>query len=110
MTEDELLTGLVEALRLTGWRLMHLGGDQRGMYRGDPGWPDLFAISSDHKRALAWECKDDRGQLSEGQWWWLLALGSAVDRLDVRVVRPADYDAALRYIVAGTPMGEATRT
>lgn len=102
MTEDQLLTGLCEALGLSGWTYIHLGGDQRGVYRGQIGWPDLFAISPGGARALAWEIKGDGGKVRPEQWAWIVALRTALPSLDVRIVRPVDYDAALAWILYGS--------
>lgn len=103
MTEDELLTGLVGALEICGWAYVHLGSDQRGVYRGAPGWPDLFAIHPNGQRGLAWELKGDGGRVTPDQAGWIALLRAVlVDRpMDVGLVRPADYDAALAWILTG---------
>lgn len=120
MTEDELLTGIMEAAELYGWRYVHLGGDQRGIYRGHRGLPDL--VLARRGRTLYLELKSMAGQLSRDQLAWLQAIDpdrspwsvdqlqgalgawSVADALKVSsqpfcaLVRPIDYDAILELL------------
>lgn len=103
MTEDELLTGLTQALTIAGWRWTHARRSDLAVTMGDPGWPDLIAVHPLHPgRVLAWELKDRTGRVSPDQEAWLDALRGPAE-VDARIVRPADYDEALAEILAARP-------
>jgi hypothetical protein len=105
MTEAELLAGITEALELGGWTWTHIRRSD-GVTMGRPGLPDIIATHDDRALLLAWELKTARGPVSIDQLRWLYALGTD-ERVDARIVRPADYDAALAVIIQGTPPVEA---
>ena len=92
MTEAELLQGLAEALEFTGWTWTHIIRSD-GVTQGRGGIPDLLAGRTDRPFLLAWELKGDKGQLTPDQVAWMLVM--RVEGIDVRVIRPADYDKAL---------------
>lgn len=96
MTEDELLTGITEALELAGWRWTHIR-DSRGVTMGDVGLPDIIAVHESRGIVLAWELKSRTGQPTYEQLAWVREMAGA--RVDARVLRPADYDDALRLIL-----------
>lgn len=113
MTEDELYAGITEALTLAGWRWMHIirsDGVMTGT--GASGWPDLVAVHDRRAHLLIWELKAARGQATADQWAWIGPLAVVATKLsgapagyahfDARVLYPADYDAALSYIVGKT--------
>lgn len=111
MSEDELLEGICEAATLLGWRWTHLGGDQRGVYRGHKGLPDLVLVR--RGRVLFLELKSMTGELSVDQLAWLQAIDPAgapwrLDPLALAEVQgltraafliyPSDYDAVLELL------------
>lgn len=97
MTEEELLTGITDALSIAGWTWMHiLRSDHVTM--GRPGFPDVVAGHQVMPFILAWECKAELGTVTPGQWEWLLALKGAIG-VDARVIRPSMYDDALEVIL-----------
>lgn len=99
MTEEELLVGITDALTIAGWTWMHiLRSDHVTM--GHAGFPDVVAAHPAQPFVLAWELKSQKGTISPEQWRWMQALGASRD-VDVRVIRPADYDLALEVIVHG---------
>lgn len=104
MTEAELLLGITQALELAGWTWTHIIRSD-GVTMGDSGFPDIIAAKPG--RILAWELKTKHGQLTPAQMQWQLAL--QVPFVDVRVIRPADYDLALRVIINGVDPVEAFR-
>lgn len=107
MTEDELQTGLIEALTIAGWRWTHIRRSD-GVTMGSPGLPDLIACHPDRELVLAWELKDATRQATPDQAAWLT--GMAARPIDARLIRPADYDDALAVIVAGlTPRAGGRR-
>lgn len=106
MTEDELLQGITEALAFGGWRWTHIRRSD-GVTVGDPGLPDIIAAHPDRIHVLAWELKTTRGVVSRDQLAWLFALGRVGGDVDARIIRPADYDAALEVILRGATPGEA---
>lgn len=105
MTEAELLAGITEALELAGWTWTHIRRSD-GITIGRPGLPDIIATHDNRALLLAWELKTTRGVVSVDQLRWLYALGTD-ERVDARIIRPADYDAALEVIIRGTPPAEA---
>jgi hypothetical protein len=100
MSEDELLAGLTDALRIAGWRWTHIRRSD-GVTMGDSGLPDIIATHPTRPgaRVLAWELKDHRGQLTPEQWGWQLGLRDRI--VDARTIRPAEYDDALALIIEG---------
>lgn len=105
MTEDELLAGIVDALGLCGWRWMHIIRSD-GVTAGSSGWPDIVAVHPDRDVVLAWELKGERTPVTGDQAAWLVGLRDR--RVDARLVRPIDYDAALQVIAGATrPRGLA---
>lgn len=114
MTEDELLSAIVEAAGLFGWMVHHDRGDlSRGRTQGNVGFPDLVLSRLGH--TLYVELKTESGQPSEDQLRWAQALTGfvgwdevsalQVDLSSLRaapirwsrclLVRPADLDAML---------------
>lgn len=104
MTEDELLAGIGEALTLAGWCWTHIRRSDT-ITMGMTGLPDIIACHVMRDVVLAWELKSETGQLSTDQAGWLRAIRNAC--VDARVIRPADYDAALQVIIAHAPPIEA---
>lgn len=98
MTEDELLAGITEALGFGGWVWTHLIRSD-GVTMGHAGLPDIIAAHHRRGLVLAWELKSEHGQVSRDQLAWLFALGTVHPTVDVRVIRPADYDTALLVIL-----------
>ena len=98
MTEDELLLGITQALELSGWRWTHIRRSD-GVTVGASGLPDIIAAHPSRNIALAWELKTERGVLTPDQAAWQIVLADR--RIDARIVRPSDYDEALRDIFGG---------
>ena len=92
MSEAELQQALIDAARKLGWRAYHTHRSTRS----DPGFPDLVMVRNG--RLLVWELKSAVGQLSEPQRLWLDEF-TRCDGVDVRVVRPADYDDCLAELI-----------
>ena len=104
MTEDELLSGIADALTITGATWVHHRNSHAAITQGSPGLPDVLAIVTcplvgrPRTILLAWELKSRTGQLSPEQWTWYVGLAK-VDGVDARIIRPGDYDAALSVII-----------
>lgn len=97
MTEDELLTGLVHACLISGWQVWHARRSDRATVMGTQGWPDITALPPTGGPLLVIECKSAGGAVTADQAGWLLGLSKA--GVTAAVVRPADYDKALRLIL-----------
>lgn len=108
MTEDELLTGLLELLALTGWRAYHVRRSDRAIVQGSggSGFPDVIAAHPGRSRLLAIECKSDAGLPSPEQLLWLLCLRHH-PTIEATIVRPSTYDAAIAWIQGLGPMPDA---
>lgn len=98
MTEDELLYGIAEALTFAGWRWQHSRRSDRAVVMGDPGLPDIVAVHLGRAEGLAWELKSSEGRTTPDQAAWLAGLGQ-LRAIDTRIIRPTDYDDALRAIL-----------
>jgi len=105
MTEDDLLTGLTEAMTLAGWRWTHVRRSDRALSMGARGVPDILAIPPIAGPVLAIETKANQGVLTDDQGAWLVRLLQA--GVTVAVVRPVDYDRALDLVLAGVSAREA---
>jgi len=100
VTEDELVGGLLDAMKLTGWRYWHARRSDHALWVGTQGWPDITALSPRLDSALlVIECKSDLGRLTDEQARWIARLHYA--GITTAVIRPAGYDRALRLILAG---------
>ena len=102
MTEDDLLLGVTDALTIAGWTWTHARRSDQARLMGDPGVPDIIAVSEHRRTMLALELKTEKGQPTYGQVAWLRGL-QAVRAVDARIVRPADYDALVSTILSGNP-------
>lgn len=96
MSEDDLFAGITDALTLAGWRWTHIR-DSHGVTVGSAGLPDIIAVHPDRLIVLVWELKDRRRAVTPEQAAWITAANGR--RVDARVLRPADYDDALRTIL-----------
>lgn len=96
-TEDELLTGLVEAAAAGGWLTYHVRGWHPGIVQGHVGFPDLVCVHAERGLLAFLETKTETGRVDEAQERWLAALRAA--GVDARVVRPADYEETWRWLV-----------
>lgn len=99
MTEDELLSAIVEAALLLGWQVHHDRRSDLALTQGTRGFPDL--VLAKDGRVLFWECKDATNPLTQDQWAWMRALAGPEGDIDWwlhRVIRPQDLDDALREL------------
>lgn len=99
ITEDEVVTGLLDAMGLTGWAAWHARRSDRAIWQGTPGWPDITAVPPGPGPLLVIEVKSSRGAVTETQAQWLVRLHRR--GVTCAVVRPVDYDRALDLILAG---------
>lgn len=97
MSEDELQTGITEALTLAGWRWFHIRRSDQAIIEGFQGWPDIFAVHPVRKLTLILELKAQDGRLSAEQGAWFSALGAC--HHNPIVIRPTEYDDILRAIL-----------
>lgn len=97
MSEDELLTGITDALTLARWHWFHIRRSDRALVQGRQGWPDIFAVHQTRHITLVLELKSDDGSLSIDQGYWFHALREAGH--NPIVVRPGDYDRILAVIL-----------
>lgn len=97
MSEDELLTGLLEAAATGGWLVHHDRRSDLALTQGALGFPDLICAHLDRAEVVVIECKSEKGRVDELQDRWLIAfLRAGITSL---VVRPSTYDEAVRYLV-----------
>jgi hypothetical protein len=106
VTEDELLSGVLDAFRLSGWRYWHARRSDHALWQGNRGWPDVTALPPrDRGPLLVLELKGENGSLTPEQGTWLARLHRA--GITTAVVRPARYDRALGLILAGDSSRDA---
>ena len=91
MTEDQLLTAVIEAATLYGWRVHHDRRSDKAIQQGDRGFPDLVLARECEVRFL--ELKSEKGRVTQEQDWWISDLGDLA-----RVIRPSDLDAVLEWL------------
>jgi hypothetical protein len=97
MTEDQLLTAVVDLLGWSGWRIHHDRRSDKALQQGQPGFPDILAAKDG--RLIAAELKSARGILSHHQVLWLDALQAVAE---VYVWRPDDWTSGrIETIVKG---------
>jgi len=108
MTEDELLVGLLELMGLTGWRAYHVRRSDRAILMGGgaDGFPDIIGVHPDRSRMVAIELKVDSGLPTPAQLVWLAAMRQH-PTLEVTIVRPSTYDAAIAWLQGIGPMPDA---
>lgn len=108
MTEDELLTGILELLGLTGWRAYHVRRSDRAIVQGSggDGFPDVVAVHPATSRTLVIECKSDAGYPTPAQLIWLYAFRQH-PTIEATIVRPSTYDQAIAWIQGHGPMPDA---
>lgn len=93
MTEDELLSAVIELATFAGYRCHHVrpAWSRKG-YRtplqGHAGFPDLCLCG--HKRLILVELKSDDGKVSPEQWLWIDALTLA--GVEAYIWRPEDWE------------------
>ena len=87
ISEDELLTCVIECLRLFHWRYFHIRNSKAGIVQGNVGFPDLVAVRDG--RIVVAELKSERGDLTADQRAWLEDWEFAGAR--VYVWRPSDW-------------------
>lgn len=83
LTEAQLQRNIIDAAQKLGWHVWH----HRFSIGTKKGWPDLFLLKG--KRAIAWELKTDRGQVSEEQREALNLLWRA--GIEACVIRPEQW-------------------
>lgn len=87
MTESDLTTGVLDLMRVLGYRTIHVRPGRvahgwRTTVSGDGvGWPDVFGVGPDRpgrpRRLIAAELKVGRRKLTPEQDEWLVALEAA---------------------------------
>lgn len=93
MREDDLLRGVLDIMRMFGYRTLHLRPARtskgwRTPVQGDgEGWPDVFAVRG--HRLVAAELKSKRGAVTVEQTAWLVQLRAA--GVETFVWRPEDF-------------------
>ena len=90
MSEDDLLSAIIEAAHFRGWLVHHVRNSKAGVTQGDPGFVDLVLARKGH--VLFLELKGEVGRVSDAQAGWLGALPSA------QVIRPKDLDVVLEWL------------
>lgn len=110
MTEDELVSALLELFGFTGWRAYHVRRSDRAVVMGvgGPGFPDIVAVHPENHRVVVIECKTDRGVPTPDQLAWLFAFRHH-PTIEATIVRPATYDDAIAWIRGDAPMPPARR-
>lgn len=95
MNEDELQLGIIEAATYRGWRWHHVRRSDKAIQMGDPGFPDL--VMTRRGRLIIAELKGHGTPWQPGQKEWLADF-ALVPSVEARIIRPEDYDEALRIL------------
>lgn len=91
-SEKEFMVAVIDYAEAHRWLCYHTHDSRRSQ----AGFPDLVLVRDG--TLCFWELKSEAGVLSRTQERWLTELGNSRE-LDVRLVRPRDWD-ALRVILA----------
>jgi hypothetical protein len=94
VTEDDLLTTIVQWATLRGWLIHHDRRSDRAITQGTPGFPDLV-LARDGRVVFA-ELKSETGVLTINQVAWQIALRTAP--AEYHEWRPSDLDAAIEVL------------
>jgi hypothetical protein len=97
MTEDELLTGILDACMVGGWMTHHIRRSDLAQQMGHGGWPDIFAVHPERREVFVVELKTQHGRLMPLQAAWLDALQAC--GIDAHVLRPDKYDATVEWLL-----------
>ena len=96
LSEDELLSCVLEAAKLLGWRRYHIRNSRRGVVQGDVGFPDVVLACRGH--VLFVELKAEQGKVTPDQEAWLSDLCGVVWRpsqwFDGTIERALGHDPA----------------
>jgi len=90
MSEDDLLTAIVEAALFMGWLVHHDRRSDKALQQGSAGFPDLVLARNGKVKFL--ELKAAKGNLSTEQFAWQRALPPDHWAIEYRLVRPSDLD------------------
>ena len=90
MSEDDLLTAIVEAALFMGWLVHHDRRSDKALQQGSTGFFDLVLARNGKVKFL--ELKSAKGQLSTEQFAWQRALPPDHWAIEYRLVRPSDLD------------------
>lgn len=93
-SERQFQAQVAQALTLRGWDVLVIPDSRRVGMRG---WPDVVALHPTRRVLIAWECKGARTRIRPEQVDVLARL-AAVERIDIRVVRPADWPEVRRIL------------
>ncbi len=88
MTEDELLTAVLDAAKLLRWKAHHIRNSRLGVTQGDTGFPDLVLA---RERVRFVELKSENGKLRGDQEEWRTLLLT-------EVLRPSGLDAFIETL------------
>lgn len=100
MTEDQLLTAVLDLAKNLGWRSLHIRppASARSTVQGDgKGFPDLLLIRG--SEILVAELKDATGRVDPRQRAWLNSFEAA--GIHAYVWRPADWPWAIPSVLLG---------
>jgi hypothetical protein len=86
VSEDDLLSVIVEYAHLRGWLVNHIRNSRAGVTQGDSGVPDLQMVRD---RVVWAELKDQRKERSVAQLRWRDALLKA--GAEYHLWRPSDW-------------------
>ena len=95
MTENELLTCVIDLAHLYSWRVLHIRPARtekgwRSPVQGDgKGWPDFFAVKGD--MVVIAELKGTKGKTTPEQDAWLAALYCHCDN-EPMIWTPAEWN------------------
>jgi hypothetical protein len=97
MSEDDLLTAVMDLLRVYRWMAWHVRNSKAGVVQGDPGFPDILACRP--PRLMAIELKTEKGVLTPLQNVWAAAMKQSPG-VEYHVFRPSDYlDATIEGVL-----------
>jgi hypothetical protein len=95
-TEDELLTAILEAATLLGWKTHHVRRSDKALQQGHAGFPDL--VLARHGKLKFFELKSEKGNLTESQLAWRLEMPPDSYWFEWRLIYPSDLESVLNSL------------
>ena len=89
MTEDQLLSAVLDLAMRLRWHAYHVRNSRAGIVQGETGFPDLVLLRDG--RLVFAELKSEGGGVTGPQAGWLARLSDALGPANVFVWRPADW-------------------
>ena len=94
ITEKHLQELVRKSALLLGYKYFHVWNSMHS----PKGFPDICMVRPKDGRLIFLELKSAKGKVTPEQQEWIDALGKVAESVEVRVVRPADFDELFAWL------------